>query len=131
MQAVEQLNERDVIVLKVLNRIMNKHGDWKPQHDPISGQIAKLHPSTLISRAQELTAQIAMALGQATERNTYSREEGYGICNRLQGFGLAHELDQTRELPLSNYIFRLSTQGVRLLRLLGEDVPNYDYYVNV
>ncbi len=128
VQTIEQLNERDVIVLKVLNKIMNQDGDWKHQQDPVSGQIAKLHPSTLIGRAQELTAQIAMALGQATERNTYSREEGYAICNRLQGFGLAHELNQTRELPLSNYVFRLSIQGVRLLKLLGENVPNYAFY---
>jgi hypothetical protein len=128
VQTIEQLNERDVIVLKVLNKIMNKNGDWKAQHHSASGHIAKLHPGTLIGRAQELTVQIAMALGQATEKNTYSREEGYGICNRLQGFGLAHELDETRELPLANYIFRLSTQGVRLLKFLGEDVPNYDYY---
>jgi hypothetical protein len=82
----------------------------------------------LIGRAQELTVQIALALGQATETNTYNREEGYAICNRLQGFGLAHEMDQTRELPLANYVFRLSVQGVVLLKLLGEDVPNYDYY---
>jgi len=128
VQTVEQLNERDVIVLKVLNKIMNKVDDWKPQHDPIAGQIAKLHPSTLIGRRQDLTAGIATALGQATEKNTYGREEGYGICNRLQGFGLAHEIDENRELPLSDYIFRLSIQGVRLLKLLGEEVPNYDYY---
>lgn len=46
----------------------------------------------------------------------------------MQGFGLAHELDQTRELPLTNYAFRLSIQGVRLLKLLGENVPNYGHY---
>jgi len=117
-------------VLKTLNKVMNKSGDWKPQHDPVAGQITKLHPSTLIPRAQELTMQISIALGQATERNTHNREEGHAICNRLQGFGLAHELDQTRELPLSNYCFRLSSQGIRLLKLLGEDVPNYDFYFN-
>jgi hypothetical protein len=128
IQTLEQLNERDVTVLKVLNKIMNQQGDWKPQQNSVPGPAAKLHPSTLIGRAQELTVQIATELGQATERNTYNREEGYAICNRLQGFGLAHELDQTRELPLTNYVFRLSVQGVRLLKLLGEDVPNYDYH---
>ena len=74
------------------------------------------------------TVQIAIALGQATESNLYTREIGYGICCRLQGFGLAHEIGQSRELPLTNYTFRLSTQGIRLLKLLGENVPNYDYY---
>jgi hypothetical protein len=128
IQTVEQLNERDIIVLKELNRIMNKDGDWRPQMNSGIGNIMKLHPTTLISRAQELSVQIAMALGQATESNLYTREIGYGICCRLQGFGLAHELEQTRELPLTNYAFRLSTQGIRLLTLLGEKVQNYDYY---
>ncbi|MGA9813326.1 MAG: hypothetical protein WBQ64_11145 [Terriglobales bacterium] len=128
VQTIEQLNERDVIVLKVMNKIMNKESDWKPQQDPVVGGIAKLHPSTLIGRAQELSLQIAMALGQKVETNLYTREEGYGICTRLQGFGLAHELEQTRELPLANYCFRLSVLGIRLLKLLGEDVPNFDYY---
>jgi hypothetical protein len=129
VQTIEQLNERDVIVLKVLNKIMNKEGDWKPQPNPGIGNIMKLHPSNLISRAQELAVQIAMALGQRIETNTFTREEGYGICNRLQGFGLAHELQPSpRELPLTNYSFRLSVQGIRLLKLLGENVPNFDNY---
>jgi len=51
------------------------------------------------------------------------------ICTRLQGFGLAHEVDATaRELPLANYAFRLSAQRIRLLKLLGEEVPNYECY---
>ncbi len=83
----------------------------------------------MISRAQELSVQIAIALGQATERNTYNREKGYAVCNRLQGFGLVHEMEQTRERPLANYVFRLSVQGVMLLKLLGEDVPNYEHYI--
>jgi hypothetical protein len=130
IQTIEQLNERDLIVLRVINKIMNKKNDWQGQHQQVSaGPILKLHPSTLNARAQELTVNIALALGQKTERNTYNREEGYGICCRLQGFGLAHELElQPRELPLTNYAFRLSTQGIRLLHLLGEEVPNYAHY---
>jgi hypothetical protein len=129
IQTVEQLNERDVIVLKVLNSVMNKEGDWKSQPYSVQGNIKKLHPSNLISRKQELATQLAMALGQAIEKNDFSREEGYSICNRLQGFGLAHEIDaQHRELPLTDYVFRLSNQGARLLKLLGENVPNYDCY---
>ena len=38
-------------------------------------------------------------------------------------------MEQTRELPLTNYVFRLSVQGVMLLKLLGEDVPNYEHYI--
>ena len=133
VQTIEQLNERDVTVLKVLNMVMNKKGDWKPQQSPVENpgatNVMKVHPSTFIQRSQELALQVAMALGQAIETNIFSREEGYGICNRLQGFGLAHEIAaQTRELPLTNYCFRLSTQGIRLLKLLGEDVSNYDNY---
>jgi hypothetical protein len=129
IQTIEQLNERDVTVLKVLNRIMNKAGDWKSQTNSATGNVMKNHPNTFIQRAQELTAQIAMALGQATENNQYTREIGYGVCCRLQGFGLAHEIDvQARELPLTNYSFRPSTEGLVLLKLLGEKVLNYDYY---
>jgi hypothetical protein len=128
VQTIEQLNERDLIVLKVLNKVMNKEGDWKPQPNPGVGNIMKVHANTFIQRSQELTVQIAIALGQRTETNLYTREVGYGICNRLQGFGLAHEIQQTRELPLTNYCFRLSTQGILLLKLLGEDVPNFDHY---
>jgi hypothetical protein len=129
IQTLEQLNERDVIVLKVINRIMNKEGDWRAQQNAGVGNIMKLHPGPLRDRAQELSVQIALALGQQTEKNNFTREEGYGICNRLQGFGLAHEVEvQSRELPLTNYSFRLSVQGIRLLKLLGENVPNYDHY---
>lgn len=126
VQTVEQLNERDVTVLKVLNKVMNKDGDWNMSPD---GKVWKLHPTTLNNRGQELAVQIAMALEQRIETNLYSREEGYGVCNRLQGFGLAHELEvQPRELPLTNYWFRMSASGLRLLKLLGEEVPNYDKY---
>ena len=129
VQAVEQLNERDVAVLKVLNRIMNQEGDWKPQANPGIGNVMKLHPNTLISRGQELAVQVAMALGQRIETNLFTREEGFMICTRLQGFGLAHEVQPSaRELPLTNYSFQLSVQGIRLLKLLGEDVPNFDNY---
>lgn len=129
VQTLEQLNERDVTVLKVLNKVMNKDGDWNASMGSNMQGRMKLHPSTLIGRAPELSVQIALALGQKTESNTYTREEGYGICNRLQGFGLAHEVQLSpRELPLTNYSFRLSTQGIRLLKLLGEDVPNYNNY---
>jgi hypothetical protein len=128
VQTIEQLNERDVVVLRVLNKVMNKPGDWRPQANP-GGDIFKVHPSTFIQRSQELSVQIALALGQATEKNTYSREVGYGICNRLQGFGLAHEIEtQSRELPLTNYCFRPSTYGIKLLKLLGEEVPNFEHY---
>lgn len=128
IQTIERLNERDITVLKTINRIMNKAGDWKPQPNPGIGNIMKVHPNTFTQRAQELSVQVALALGQATEKNSYSREEGYAICNRLQGFGLVHEIEQTRELPLTNYCFRLSVDGIRLLKLLGEDVPNHEYY---
>jgi len=120
-------------VLKVVNLVMNKEGDWKSQQNPVQNpsvsSVAKVHPNIFTQRSQELAVQVAMALGQRIETNTFSREEGYGVCNRLQGFGLAHEIEaHTRELPLTNYCFRLSTQGIRLLNLLGEDVPNYDNY---
>jgi hypothetical protein len=129
VRTVEQLNERDAAVLRVLNKIMNQEGDWRPQANPGIGPVMKLHPSTLLSRAQELAVQIAMALGQRIETNQFSREEGFMICLRLQGFGLAREIQpDVRELPLTNYAFQLTVQGIRLLKLLGEHVPNCDHY---
>ncbi len=129
VQTIEQLNESDVAVLKVLNKVMNKEGDWKPQPNPGVGNIMKIHPRVFIDRAQELATQVAIALGQKTESNLFTREEGYAVCARLQGFGLAHEVEvSSRELPLANYSFRLSVQGIRLLKLLGENAPNFDRY---
>ena len=131
VEAVEQLSDRDVIVLKVLNLVMNKEGDWRPQPNPGVGDVMKVHPNTFIQRSQELAVQIALTLGQKTETNLFTREEGYGICARLQGFGLAHEVDtQPRELPLTNYAFRLSVRGITLLKLLGENVPNLERYIS-
>jgi hypothetical protein len=131
IRTIEQLNERDVAVLKALNKVMNREGDWKQQINPGVGAPMKLHPNVFIQRAQELSVQVAIALGQKTEKNDFGREEGYGICNRLQGFGLAHHVEtQARELPLTNYAFRPSVQGITLLKLLGEDVPNFKLYVS-
>ena len=70
-----------------------------------------------------------MALGQRIERDDYTAKKTTRICNRLPGFGLVHELEQPRKRPHADYVFRLSLQGVRLLTLLGEDVPNYSYYM--
>jgi hypothetical protein len=131
IQTIEQLNERDVLVLKVINKVMNKEGDWKPQPHPAHPQTPwRLHPSTLIGRRRELGSEVAMALGQPIERDDHNREEGYAICNRLQGFGLVHEIGaDPRELPNAEYVFRLSLYGVRLLKLLGQDVANYQHYM--
>lgn len=131
IQTIEQLGERDVMVLKVLNKVMNKEGDWRPQPNPGVGDVMKAHPNVFTQRAQELAVQVAMALGQKTETNVFNREEGYTICTRLVGFGLAHELEvQPRELPLTNYAFRLSVRGITLLKLLGENVPNLGRYIS-
>ena len=130
IQTIEQLGEQDVAVLKILNKVMNKEGDCKAQPNP-GGDIMKVHPNVFTDRAQELAVNVAMALGQKIETNLFNREEGYMVCTRLAGFGLAHELDfQPRELPLTNYAFRLSTRGIILLKLLGETVPNLDKYIN-
>jgi hypothetical protein len=128
IQTLEQLNEHDIAILKILNKLMNKLDDWR---SPSSTQdVWKVHPNVFIQRAPQLAVEIAKELGQGIETNLFSREEGYSICNRLQGFGLAHEVElQARELPLTNYCFRLSIQGIRLLKPLGEDVPNYERYI--
>jgi hypothetical protein len=130
---VEQLGERDIIGLKVLNRIMNKQGDWPEAPTNVATpQNPKLHPNTFIQRAQELSVQMAQTLTnlhQETNNDQFSREEGLQICLRLQGFGLAQEISTApREVPISNYAARLTSRGLMLLRLLGEDVPNWNRY---
>jgi len=130
---VEQLGERDIIGLKVLNRIMNKADDWPVAPTNVATtQQPKLHPNTFIHRAQEFSVQMAIALTNThslTPNDQFSREEGLQICLRLQGFGLAQEIATSpREIPLSNYAARLTSRGLMLLRLLGEDVPNWDRY---
>ena len=111
IETIEQLNERDITVIEVLNTIINKAGDWKSQMNSVTGNVMKNHPNTFIQRAQELTVQIAMALGQPTENDQYTREIGYGVCCRLQGFGLAHEIQLQARLPLATYSFWLSRKG--------------------
>ncbi|MBB5327809.1 hypothetical protein [Tunturiibacter gelidoferens] len=130
---VEQLGERDIIGLKVLNRIMNKPSDWQDvQTTAATNQKPKLHPNTFIQRAQELSVNMAHALTnnpQLTNGDQFSREEGLQICLRLQGFGLAQEIATSpREVPISNYAARLTGRGLMLLKLLGEDVPNWNRY---
>lgn len=139
---VEQLGERDIVVLKVLNVVMNKPGDWHSKSDPnvlIPGyqspisKPASINPSVFIQRSQELSAQTAQALGIKTDSpfpvQAFSREEAFSACARLQGFGLAHEVDAgAREVPHGNFCFRPSKRGLMLLKLLGEDVPNWELY---
>jgi hypothetical protein len=116
IQDIERLGERDLIGLKVLNRVMNRESDWKdnpgvPQLNP-----SKLHPTTFTSRAQELAVQMAHALtgnSSRTDGNIFSREDGLQICLRLQGFGLAQVIDDSpREVPISNYSARPTTSGL-------------------
>jgi hypothetical protein len=131
VQTVEQLGERDIAVLKVLNKTMNKEGDWTNQYGPVT--LWKIHPGVFINRRQELAVQVAAALGQKTDLDehgrTFSHEEGYEICVRLKGFGLAHEIELSpREIPIGDYCFRPSNRGLMLLRLIGEDVSNWDRY---
>jgi hypothetical protein len=119
IQDVEQLGERDFVVLKVLNMVMNKPAD--PKRD--------IHPNDFIQRRQELAVQLAQALGGEFQGSSFSREEGYDACNRLQGFGLAHEIEVApRQVPVGDYCFRPSRRGLMLLKLVGEEVPNSDKY---
>ena len=60
IQDVEQLGERDFIALKVLNKVMNKSGDWANSN-------TKLHPNTFIHRRQELAEEMARAFGMKTD----------------------------------------------------------------
>jgi hypothetical protein len=127
IQDVEQLGERDFLALGILNRVMNKAGDWgAPTND-------RLHPNTFIHRRQEMAEQIARAFGIKTESGSsaqqFSQEEGYEACARLQGFGLAHEIDiAPRQVPIGDYCFRPSKRGLLLLKLAGEVVENWDRY---
>lgn len=128
IQDIEQLNETDIKALKVLNGVMNKLGDW----DAVTPTQAGMHPNTFLQRRQELALQMAQALGKGTSKtdsDTFSREEGLGICLRLQGFGLAEVIHaETRSVPRTNYCARPTPRGLMLLRLIGEDVPNWERY---
>lgn len=125
---IDELNEQDIIALRVLNRIMNKPGDW----NNVQPNQAGLHPNTFLQRDQELATNMSQALGKdvaTTPTNSFSREEGLGLCLRLQGFGLAEVLtSNSRSVPRANYVARLTPRGMMLLKLLGDDVPNWEHY---
>jgi hypothetical protein len=120
IQDVERLGDRDFVALKILNKVMN----------PARGGNTKdIHPNEFIQRRQELAMEMAKALGGAFEGPSFSREEGYDACNRLQGFGLAHEIELSpRQVPVGEYCFRPSRRGLMLLKLVGEEVANADKY---
>lgn len=123
IQDIEQLGERDFVALKVLNKVMNKAGDWT------ASQGKTIHPATFIQRRDELAKEMATALVAAPTMQDFSREEGYEACTRLQGFGLAHEIEVApRQVPIGDYSFRLSKRGLMLLKLIGEEVQNWDKY---
>ena len=75
---------------------------------------------------------MTLALGKTnrqTHGNTFNREEGLGLCLRLQCFGLAEVISsESRSIPITDYCVRLTLRGLMLLRLLGENVPNWDRY---
>ena len=121
IQDVERLGERDFVALKVLNKVMNQPRDTDKHRD--------FHPNDFIHRRQELAVQMAEALGVSHQGQSFSREEGYDACNRLQGFGLAHEIDLgARQVPAGDYCFRPSRRGLMLLKLIDEEVANTDIY---
>lgn len=128
IQDIEQLNETDITALSVLNRVMNRKGDW----DTVTETQAGLNPNTFLQRRQELAIQMANVFGKTnnkTDGDRFSREEGLGICLRLQGFGLAEVINsESRSVPRTNYCARPTPRGLMLLRLLGEDVPNWERY---
>jgi hypothetical protein len=131
IQDIEKLSERDIIGLKVLNLVMNKPTDWRDTPSPAIFNPSRLHPNTFTHRAADLAREMAQALKglKATESQAYSREEGLQICYRLQGFGLAQVIEMSpREVPISDYCARLTTRGLMLLKLLGENVPNWNRY---
>jgi hypothetical protein len=131
IQDIEKLGERDIIGLKVLNQVMNRPTDWRDTPSPAVFNPQRLHPTTFTHRAADLAREMAHALRglKATESQAYSREEGLQICYRLQGFGLAEVIEMSpREVPISDYCARLTTRGLMLLKLLGENVPNWNRY---
>jgi hypothetical protein len=131
IQDIERLGERELIGLRVLNKVMNKQGDWQSTVSGPTGSRPTLHPNTFIQRSQELAVQMTSALSPAAslERNQFNREEGLQICLRLQGFGLAQMIQtEPRQVPITNYCARPTPRGLMLLRLLDEDVPNWDRY---
>ena len=121
IQDVERLGERDFVALRVLNKVMNQ-----PRS---ADRLRDFHPNDFISRRQELALEMAEALGIDHQSQSFSREEGYDACNRLQGFGLAHEIETSpRQVPVGDYCFRPSRRGLILLRLIGDNVANVDIY---
>jgi hypothetical protein len=131
---IEQLGERDLTGLKVLNTVMNREGDWRENPGPPQLNPPRLHPNTFTARSQELAVAMAHALTgnpASTDGNIFSREDGLQICYRLQGFGLAQVIDAApREVPIANYCARPTTRGLMLLKLIGENVPNWNRYFN-
>lgn len=132
IQDIEKLGERDIIAMKVLNRIMNRESDWKDAPSPSVFNPPRLHPTTFTHRAAEFSMAMTEALtgkNAGTLGNAFSREDGFQLCHRLQGFGLAEVIGMaSREVPISDYCARPTSRGLMLLKLMGEKVPNWNRY---
>jgi hypothetical protein len=70
---VEQFGESDFAALRVLNKVVNKPGDWNVNLE------SNVHPGLFIQRRQELAVQTDQALGVRVEKPAFSREEGYDV----------------------------------------------------
>lgn len=110
IQDVERLGDEDIDALKILHKVMT-HAKWDIKKP--------LHPNEFIQRTQELMTQATHEQEKGGER--LDREDFYSHCARLQGFGLAIEIDSPhRQVPTGDFCFRPSRRGYVLLQLLGE-----------
>ena len=59
---------------------------------------------------------------KAVDHSGMSRDDFYSRCSRLNGFGLAIEVQKNfGRVGLDDYSFRLTGRAVALIRMIGED----------
>jgi hypothetical protein len=104
---VAQLSAMD---LKILGRLKSVYGDLFPPYPSLS----YMDPNPFTEKIQDFK--------DAITASGLTIEEFQSVCDRLRGFGLAAEvLRNVSRMAPSDYCYRPTRRGLKLLKLLGSN----------
>jgi hypothetical protein len=98
---IAQLSDQDIEALKILYSA----------HEPLlSGKTVDLNPNNFVDRMKYVT--------QAIQTAKIEPDEFYSRCSRLNGFGLAIEVQNTPNVSFGRYCYRPTMRGTRLITMI-------------
>jgi hypothetical protein len=98
---IAQLSDQDIEALKILYSV----------YAPLfSGETIDLNPNQFVDRMKYVT--------QAIQEARIQPDEFYSRCSRLNGFGLAIEVQKTPNVGFGQYCYRPTARGKRLITMI-------------